>query len=89
MLKTLKTKDWIKATAVSRRPRRIKETIRQEIIGQEQEGPCLLSRASKRCPAIILAAKRTDRVIGRIRLLTTSIKTIKGIKRGGVPRGTK
>ena len=37
----------------------------------------------------MLAAKRTLSVIGRIRFLTISIKTIKGTKGRGVPRGTK
>lgn len=41
-----------------------------------------------RCPATILAIKRTDRVIGRIRFLMVSIKTIKGINAPGVPEGT-
>lgn len=43
----------------------------------------------RRCPAIILAANRTERVNGRITFLTISIITIKGIKTEGVPRGTK
>lgn len=37
----------------------------------------------------MLAANRTDRVIGRITLLTISIRTIKGIKGAGVPIGTR
>lgn len=37
----------------------------------------------------MLAANRTDRVNGRITFLTNSIITIKGIKIGGVPSGTK
>lgn len=37
----------------------------------------------------MLAAKRTARVPGRITLLTVSIRTIKGIRTGGVPKGTK
>ena len=43
----------------------------------------------RRCPAVRLAAKRTDKVIGRIIFLIDSIKTIKGIKITGVPNGTK
>ena len=42
-----------------------------------------------RCPATIFAARRTERVKGRITLLTISIKTIKGIRAGGVPKGTR
>ena len=41
------------------------------------------------CPAIILAARRTDRVSGRIKFLIVSIITIKGQKRIGVFKGTK
>lgn len=48
-----------------------------------------LIRTIKRCPATMLAANRTDSVIGRINLLTTSIITIKGISATGVPNGTK
>jgi hypothetical protein len=42
-----------------------------------------------RCPATMLAARRTDSVIGRIKFLTSSITTIKGIRTSGVPDGTK
>jgi len=37
----------------------------------------------------MLAANRTDRVIGRIKLLTNSIKTMRGISPLGVPEGTR
>jgi len=37
----------------------------------------------------MLAANRTDSVIGRMKFLTSSIKTIRGIKAPGVPEGTK
>lgn len=37
----------------------------------------------------MLAARRTDRVSGRMTLLTSSIITMKGIKAGGVPSGTR
>jgi hypothetical protein len=37
----------------------------------------------------MLAANRTDKVIGRIIFLTISIKTINGISGAGVPNGTK
>lgn len=39
-------------------------------------------------PATILADKRTERVIGRIIFLTSSINTIKFISWEGVPEGT-
>lgn len=41
-----------------------------------------------KCPAIILALKRTANVPGRITLLMDSISTIKGIKSDGVPWGS-
>lgn len=37
----------------------------------------------------MLAISRTERVIGRMVFLITSIITIIGIKRGGVPVGVK
>ena len=58
-------------------------------IAKESVGACPAIRDKRRWPAIILAAKRTDRVRGRISLLIISISTINGIKVGGVPRGTK
>jgi len=47
------------------------------------------SRVIRRCPAIMLAERRTARVPGRIMLLIDSIITIKGIKIFGVLKGTK
>jgi len=47
-----------------------------------------LNRCIKRCPAVILATNRTDSVIGRIKFLIISIKTIIGIKAVGDPIGT-
>jgi hypothetical protein len=52
-------------------------------------GAPLLIKLIKRCPATMLAARRTDNVIGRIKFLTSSIITIRGIKAPGVPVGTK
>lgn len=48
-----------------------------------------LIKVINKCPATKFAANRTDRVIGRIKLLTSSINTIKGISTYGVPTGTK
>lgn len=42
-----------------------------------------------KCPAIILAVSRTANLPGRIMFLIVSIKTINGIRRFGVPFGTK
>ena len=49
----------------------------------------VLRSLNNKCPATILAASRTLKVKGRIRFLTISIKTIKGTRGRGVPRGTK
>lgn len=43
----------------------------------------------RRCPLIILADSRTERVIGRIKLLIVSIITIKEVSGNGDPNGTK
>ena len=54
-----------------------------------KEAPIFPNKLSKRWPATRLAARRTERVIGRITLLIVSIITINGIRNGGVPRGTR
>lgn len=41
------------------------------------------------CPAPILAANRTERVIGRTETLIVSTKTKKGFKKEGAPEGKK
>lgn len=46
-------------------------------------------RVNKRCPATMLAIKRTDKVTGRMIILTVSINTIKDIKARGVPDGVR
>ena len=46
-------------------------------------------RVRRRCPAIIFAASRTAKVPGRMMFLIVSIKTIRGMRRPGVPAGTK
>jgi hypothetical protein len=43
------------------------------------------SRVISKCPAIKLAVNRTHSVIGRIKLLVISIKTINDIRAPGVP----
>ena len=47
------------------------------------------NKVNRRCPAIILAERRTAKVPGRIIFLMVSIITMKGIKTEGVPWGTK
>lgn len=46
------------------------------------------SSESIKCPAIILAVSRTDRVIGRMMFLIISMITMKGSNGAGVPDGT-
>lgn len=41
------------------------------------------------CPALIFAASRTDRVIGRTAVLTVSIKIKKGFNHVGAPLGSR
>jgi len=55
----------------------------------EAVGPIFPSSVISRCPAIIFAANRTERVIGRMILLIISIHTINDIRAIGVPWGTK
>ena len=52
--------------------------------------PCMAfpRRESMRCPAIMFAVSRTDRVIGRIMFLIISMITMKGRSAEGVPVGT-
>jgi len=75
---------WINATANSNRNSKInnKDKIFRVYI-------VLLIRFIKMCPAVILAASRTESVIGRIICLTLSIITIKWDSIIGVPTGTK
>ena len=40
-------------------------------------------------PALIFAASRTDRVIGRTSILTVSIKIRKGLSHAGAPAGRR
>jgi len=48
-----------------------------------------LSNVINKCPAIILAVNRTDNVIGRIKLLVVSIRTINEANIIGEFIGTK
>jgi hypothetical protein len=77
------------ATAVSSINKRSWVIIKRETINIDRELPVFPNNVNSKCPAIILADSRTARVPGRIIFLIVSIKTIKGIKTGGVPCGTK
>lgn len=47
------------------------------------------NREISKCPAVILADRRTDNVIGRIKFLTSSISAMKFIREIGVPVGVR
>ncbi len=80
----VKTYLWIKATAISKINKIIK-TLEKKF---SRKIGCLL-RAIKMCPAVILAQRRTDSVIGRIICLTLSMIVINWESNKGVDRGTK
>lgn len=77
------------ATADSRINKANWMIIRKFTMINEREFPELPSKASNKCPAIILADRRMASVPGRIIFLTLSIHTINGIRIGGVPWGTR
>lgn len=77
------------ATADSRVRRIICVMMRVARIIPEALAVWLPRRVIKRCPATMLAIRRTARVKGRITLLIDSIRTMKGIKAGGVLWGTR
>lgn len=80
--------DWIRATPLSRIVR-IDMAVADTGIGELPDWINSSVSEIRMCPATILAVSRTDRVMGRIALLVSSIITISGIRALGVPRGTK
>lgn len=77
------------ATAISKMVKAVWDTIRGRAVKIVKLVIAELNKISNKCPAIMFAASRTERVIGRIRFLTVSIRTIKGISIRGVPAGIK
>lgn len=49
----------------------------------------VLAKVSIMCPALMLAARRNDKVIGRRRTLTVSIRTKMGLNHLGAPAGSR
>lgn len=49
----------------------------------------VLAKVSIMCPALILAASRKERVSGRRRFLSVSIRTKKGFSHKGEPAGKR
>ena len=89
ILRIANTYDWIIATVASWINRRICaviSTVSNVCLIDSQLFP---SSFNNKCPAIILAVRRTANVPGRIRLLIVSIITINFINIVGVPWGTK
>lgn len=89
VLRIANTYDWIIATAASRINRRICAMISTVNNVCLIDGPLLPNKVNSRCPAIMLAVRRTANVPGRIRFLIVSIITINGISIDGVPWGTR
>lgn len=80
----VKTYLWIAATAISRK-NKIRRTDDRGLIIVVVD----LLRAIRMCPAVMLAARRTANVIGRIICLILSIKTMNWDSGSGVLKGTK
>ena len=77
------------ATAVSKVASKVKKTIIVKTRASLPEQAGDLKSTINKCPATIFAAKRTDKVIGRIIELTSSMITMKGLNGAGLPSGTK
>lgn len=60
-------------------------------VGEENIAPTQynLIKVSTMCPAVMFAASRNDRVIGRTRILVVSIITKNGFSHSGAPSGRK
>lgn len=60
-------------------------------VGEENIAPTQYNLINVRtmCPAVIFAASRNDRVIGRTRILVVSIITKNGFNHSGAPSGKK
>ena len=85
----MKTYDWIHATATSKSSNIKRPPINSIRLNILSVGPWDPSKVKSKWPATILAANRIESVSGRIMFLTVSITTITGIRKLGVPVGTK
>lgn len=84
MINTQNTYAWINTTANSKKESNV-NAINLILIKTINE----LNKINKMCPAVMLAANRTDNVTGRISWLTISINTINTHKNKGVDTGNK
>jgi len=82
----MKTYVWIKETAISSVDN-MSKGVNEMIVFLMDSNARFLNIIMSKCPAIMLAVKRTDRVIGRIILLIISMINMKFIKGSGVPVG--
>lgn len=89
VIKIENTYAWIIETADSKVNNKIWIKIKIGINRLLIVDPIFPKRVNSKCPAIMLAVKRTVKVIGRIIFLVVSIQIINGIKILGVPWGTK
>jgi hypothetical protein len=79
----------MRATAVSNPVNRKGTAINNTLVLTDTFIMKFLNRDISKWPARMFAVNRTHSVMGRIKLLTSSIITMKCIKAGGVPCGTK
>jgi len=79
----------MQATALSRTVRIIGRIHVTERYLAGIDNMAFLNKDMRRCPAIMLAVSRTHSVIGRIRFLVSSIRTMKFIREVGVPCGRR
>lgn len=56
---------------------------------KRKNAPYAPARVNTTCPALMFAARRKDRVIGRRIALTVSIRTKKGFNQSGAPEGRR
>ena len=77
------------ATALSKVNNKIWTIRRNPKRGELNETPWFRNNTSDKLPAIILAARRTAKVPGRMTFLLVSIRTLNGINTRGVLVGTK
>lgn len=63
--------------------------INDEIDEYQAAAAYILISVKTMCPAVMFAANRNDRVIGRTKILVVSIITKKGFNHSGAPSGRK
>lgn len=85
MIRVMNTYAWIPATADSKTVSTIGIGTLITILILLIESSAFPRRDISKCPAIMLAVRRTHRVIGRMILLVSSISTMKFISASGVP----